>query len=275
MKNIRILLFILILSQSAWDSSSVFSAQKPSCVTGECHPKMVNQGKSHPKGKGCDFCHTPNNLSHPDTNGNEFTLSENPCIECHGQIVEYAYLHPPVAAGDCMACHAAHDNGIPNFLKKQDQKICYTCHRPVVKPEDTVLHGDIAQGKCNSCHTVHGSFYPNLLRDYYSTAFFNDYDEKHYKLCFRCHKIDLLLHPRTSYNTKFRDSTKNLHFTHVNRLSNGRSCKLCHIIHAGTIPKMMAGTVTFGNWQMPVNFTLTEKGGQCSPGCHTPRQYSR
>ena len=39
--------------------------------------------------------------------------------------------------------------------------------------------------------------------------------------------------------------------------------------------KMMAETVLFGNWLMPINFRKTDTGGSCAPGCHEPQQYDR
>jgi hypothetical protein len=50
---------------------------------------------------------------------------------------------------------------------------------------------------------------------------------------------------------------------------------LCHAIHASRLPKLMAEKVSFGDWEMPVNFIITDQGGQCTPGCHAKATYDR
>ena len=37
----------------------------------------------------------------------------------------------------------------------------------------------------------------------------------------------------------------------------------------------MADKVSFGDWEMPVNFIPTNNGGQCTPGCHAQVTYDR
>jgi predicted CXXCH cytochrome family protein len=61
----------------------------------------------------------------------------------------------------------------------------------------------------------------------------------------------------------------------VNKKVRGKNCKLCHEIHAGSQPFLMAEKVPFGTWQLPLHFEKTENGGTCSPGCHKPASYDR
>lgn len=248
------------------------------CATSECHPGLMAKEPPLPKGHAdCTHCHQGSDKAenHPQSGVKSFSLSKDICLECHQIIVDYDYLHPPVAADDCLACHTFHSASNSLLSDSQDRLICYNCHQAVVNEGDTQLHGDVAKQKCTSCHTAHGSFFKHLLAGPYSTSFFNDYDEKQYALCFQCHKIDLLLHADTSYNTDFRDGKKNLHYLHVNRKTRGRACKLCHAIHASRQPKLMAEQVSFGDWEMPVNFVKNANGGQCTPGCHAPATYDR
>ncbi len=248
------------------------TAEENSCIASECHT-IATTNNFHPQDKKCSHCHKAP-LAHPEEN-TPAVKNKALCLECHQKTFDHDNLHAPAAAGHCQACHTAHPNGNKFQIHKRDKSICYDCHDPVVKDGDTMLHGEIAKNQCGSCHAVHGSAYQNLLRANYSSSFFNDYTEEQYQLCFRCHKIDLLLHPKTSYNTNFRDGKRNLHYLHVNRSTKGRSCKFCHKIHSGREPKLMATTVSFGDWQMPVNFKINENGGKCSPGCHVPMSYDR
>jgi len=61
----------------------------------------------------------------------------------------------------------------------------------------------------------------------------------------------------------------------VNDKVKGRSCKLCHELHGSAKPKMMAVSVPFGTWSLPLKFVKTETGGSCSPGCHETKSYDR
>lgn len=277
----RLLLFsslLIFIAPGAWGVTSAPTsvAEKDNgCATSQCHPELT--AKKTAAHNDCTHCHQADSAvpKHPQAGQKSFVLIKDPCTGCHPTTIDYDYLHPPVAAGDCLSCHTFHRASHALLKEDKEQDICYTCHQPVTKEGDTILHGDVAKQHCTSCHTPHGSFFKNLLAGPYSTDFFNDYNEKQYALCFQCHKIDLLLHPYTSYNTNFRDGKKNLHFVHVNRRTRGRSCKLCHEVHAGTQPKLMAQTVSFGGWEMPIHFILNDTGGQCTPGCHAQARYDR
>ncbi len=101
------------------------------------------------------------------------------------------------------------------------------------------------------------------------------YTDTAYALCFTCHDRDLLRYPDTSFATGFRDGERNLHFLHVNNAQKGRSCALCHELHGGTNDVLIAESVTFGSWQLPLKFVKSDNGGSCAPGCHRPAVYDR
>ncbi len=246
------------------------AAKAASCQTAKCHAGLT----THPSASKCLACHALKISGHRDKKQKNSLKMYN-CLKCHKTTVDYDYLHAPVAAGDCLTCHNPHASRASMYIDRRGGKIiCYKCHSSVVRKTDTMLHGPVKNGKCQLCHTPHGSFFPNLLKDKYSTDFFNDYKPDTYKFCFRCHKIDLLLYPTTSYNTNFRDGKKNLHYLHIHR-PKGIACKLCHRVHASRQPELMADKVQFGGWQMPINFTITKNGGRCLPGCHAARSYDR
>jgi predicted CXXCH cytochrome family protein len=185
-------------------------------------------------------------------------------------------VHPPIASErGCASCHAPHSSDSPKLLAKTGKDLCLDCHKGFLKKSQTVLHGPIKEGKCQACHDPHGGAAEKLLPKSYSSEFYISYSEKEYELCFSCHKRELLKYPTTSYATQFRDGEKNLHYLHVNRQDKGRNCKACHVIHGGEMPKLLADSVLFGKWNLPLRFVKTETGGSCSPGCHRKYSYDR
>ena len=193
--------------------------------------------------------------------------------ECHVSFSKDGTTHPPERG--CLSCHVdgSVDHVQEGRMAPATASDCFSCHDSILKNDFS--HKPVTSTTCELCHNPHGSLERFLLPQSYSTKFFVDYTDKAYTLCFSCHDRGLLLFPETSFSTGFRDGVVNLHFSHVNKASRGRSCKLCHSVHGAQQPKLMADTVAFGNWQMPMNFRKMEKGGSCAPGCHEPRQYMR
>ena len=54
-----------------------------------------------------------------------------------------------------------------------------------------------------------------------------------------------------------------------------KSCKMCHALHGSSSSKLIADSVPFGKWSLPLKFVKTETGGSCSPGCHKAQNYDR
>ena len=275
MARLNLFLTIATLWLTCLNVAPAFAVAKQTCVSAKCHNDMQKNANVHPKNKSCQFCHKAITTPHPEVGTKTFSSSGTACLKCHETVTDFDYLHAPVAAGDCPACHNPHTSKKNFFLKYKEQKLCNTCHDPVISKKDTMIHGKSKEIQCTSCHTQHGSSYPNLLVSEYSSAYFNNYNDKTYALCFRCHKLDLLLYPKTSYNTNFRDGKRNLHYLHVNRPTRSIACKMCHKTHASVQPMLMADKVSFGNWQMPIGFIATKNGGSCTPGCHKAKTYDR
>lgn len=196
-------------------------------------------------------------------------------MECHEELAKSEYVHAPVKNGDCLQCHSLHAGAQENLLRGKETEICMGCHQEVFPPEKNQLHGAILKGSCSACHLAHSASRKKLLRNGYPIELVVNYNDDEYALCFSCHSRQLLMFPDTSFATDFRDGERNLHYLHVNKERRGRNCKLCHEMHAAQNPKLMADTVEFGNWQMPLNFKKTEWGGSCAPGCHRPYRYNR
>ena len=67
-------------------------------------------------------------------------------------------FHPPVAEGDCKACHP---QGVGRTSPVSEAKLCNTCHDP--KTGAKRLHGPLGTGTCSVCHDPHGSGNPKYL----------------------------------------------------------------------------------------------------------------
>jgi predicted CXXCH cytochrome family protein len=246
-----------------------------------CHVDMQKEVKKkvvHPALEGgCTSCHNPHGSS-----VKKFFAAEGAglCYQCHQKIEEKLAsaksIHPPIkTARSCATCHAPHASDAPKLLSKTGKDLCLDCHKDLIKKTQTVLHGPIKEGTCTPCHDPHGTPNDRLLVKPYSAEFYVSYNDNEFQLCFNCHNRDLLRFPTTSYATGFRDGEKNLHYLHVNRKDRGRRCKVCHVVHAGENPKLIADKVLFGKWNLPLKFEKTDTGGSCAPGCHQKVSYNR
>ena len=86
------------------------------------------------------------------------------CFMCHTDFVKGAFVHGPVAVGDCLACHVPHTSQFPSLLKIGKGEICSTCHRE--KRLAAGLH-DMARSKnivCAECHDPHSGTARYFLR---------------------------------------------------------------------------------------------------------------
>lgn len=249
------------------------------CVT--CHVDMEDVLKKknvHPAlASGCTSCHNPHGSDHP-----KMLPDEGPqvCFLCHPQIGDKVNDSPVVHAAifaekGCATCHSPHASDNEKLLLEPVKEMCTTCHDSIIPKNATVLHGPNNDGKCNRCHDPHGSQYETLLVGEFPSDVYVPYTDTEYGLCFSCHKRDLLEYPETSFATNFRDGERNLHYLHVHNKQKGRSCKLCHSFHGSPNPKLIADSVPFGKWNLPLKFVKTDTGGSCAPGCHKPQSYDR
>lgn len=215
------------------------------------------------------------------------------CLSCHDDVrstVEHAKTpHGALVEGrQCLNCHDAHATGFPRLLRNNARSLCLECHnKPIETPRGVIrnigevlakgksLHGPIASDNCSACHQIHGGDRFRLLVKEYPSEFYAPFREESYALCFSCHERSIVLSPRTTALTDFRNGEDNLHFVHVNRKTKGRTCRACHETHAGDRARQVREYVPFGDWKLPVGFEKTETGGECSPGCHLPLRYDR
>ena len=189
---------------------------------------------------GCTECHSPHSSEqHYELKAAVPAL----CAKCHQEVVraqESAEAkHSPVTeAPACMNCHNPHLSDNEHLLLAEEPDTCLRCHNEPIKigpselePMGPVLaanprqHGPMQSKECSGCHKAHGSPYFRLLTDEYPKRFYTPFQESKYDLCFRCHEATLVTEERTTTLTGFRDGDRNLHFVHVDKVKDGRTCR--------------------------------------------------
>jgi predicted CXXCH cytochrome family protein len=217
------------------------------------------------------------------------------CVSCHAQVKEAAqqapFKHSAVTQGQaCLNCHTSHGSDRAKLMRREPIAACLSCHdKPVARPgggtaiasvaevaqPGLVRHGPIRDGNCSGCHSLHGGWVSRLLSQPYPETFYQPFSVDAYALCFSCHDKQLGLAERTEGLTRFRNGTLNLHYLHVNKPERGRSCYSCHSTHASAQTVHIRNSVPYGNWEIPINFSVTASGGSCAPGCHRATAYDR
>lgn len=169
MRDIRPLLILLF---GCFSVAGIAFTEKPkhfdptkSCVSGECHAKVVKHKYLHgPLQIGqCTVCHLP--LPGTDHKFKLAATEETLCMTCHKRVATKGYLqHDPVAKGKCLGCHDAHGSEEKSQVRKTpDILLCKECHdkKPVLTRK--YAHKPVAEGKCLVCHRPHESKAKNLL----------------------------------------------------------------------------------------------------------------
>ena len=249
----------------------------------KCHEELnpaANGGrKIHPEDEDCAVCHWPHNSDYANL------LTKPPldlCFGCHEDLKERMktekFTHEAVTEGlACMECHKAHISPLGALLREPSGALCYTCHEDMKARVDAAKfrHRPVEDNTCGSCHLPHSSRYAELLLAESPTGGYSAYDPARYALCFSCHDEEIAGERYTETFTDFRNGNLNLHYLHVNKEANGRTCASCHEAHAGNHPKLIRDEALYGNWRVPIKFTKTETGGSCSAGCHEEYAYDR
>ncbi|MCO6439211.1 MAG: cytochrome c3 family protein [Phycisphaerae bacterium] len=250
------------------------------------HAKVVHEAVSD----DCTSCHRPHSADNA-----KFLTQGLPtlCMDCHDDIGEQAteakVKHSVVTVGRaCANCHDAHASAQKALLPETSMKLCLSCHDREVTTTDgrklkniaqiiekPVKHGPIEDGDCVTCHAAHGSSFVALASEAYPASFYAPYDAKTYALCLDCHDGEAMAEAETESATGFRNGKQNLHYLHVHRSPKGRTCRACHDVHATERPKLIADSVPFGAWDIPIKFRESPAGGSCAPGCHRPFRYNR
>jgi predicted CXXCH cytochrome family protein len=262
----------------------------------QCHTDKAEafKGKKFmhkPVQEDCTNCHSPHAADYQYNLNADGTMDL--CFNCHTDKQEWVAKvktkHGALATErKCLACHDPHVSDFPKQLVKAPMDLCLSCHdKQLDTPNGKIMnmkdylaankdvHGPIKEKDCSACHNAHGSDNFRILRKYFPPVFYAPFDLKNYELCFNCHEKTLVLDPRTTTLTGFRNGDQNLHFVHVNKAVKGRTCRACHEPHATNNPKHIRDAVPFGAWKLPINYVPSPDGGSCAPGCHQKFIYNR
>jgi predicted CXXCH cytochrome family protein len=281
-------------SHSSWRPKLLVAEGTELCTV--CHEEKIQLDRQmrhvHPAlDEGCVNCHDPHSSDLP---AQILAEPRKLCVSCHEEIEQLIatgpIVHSPVnQSRQCETCHYGHSSMLPKLLKKSPLDTCLTCHdREIIlkdgrKTEDMVAllkenpnhHGPIRQADCSACHNPHASPYFNLLREAYPELFYAPFDLNNYKLCFECHRSELVSSKNGVGLTQFRNGELNLHYVHVNREDRGRTCRACHAVHASKNYAHVSESVPYGQWSYKVSFEPSDNGGKCGSACHKARQYDR
>lgn len=177
----------------------------------KCHEQMAERVKNSPVSHdalilkdGCANCHDPHASKAQQLLKDR---QEVLCLNCHDKPVvaddgrtipdmsptlKRKFLHGPVRAGDCAACHTVHGGQNARLLVKQfpdtfytsfnltNYALCFSCHSPdlvLTKQTDSLTgfrNGDLnlhylhvnrdEKGRtCKACHDIHGSDRPDHI----------------------------------------------------------------------------------------------------------------
>jgi len=274
------------------DNEKLLNSSNTSRLCRSCHKPQRKELKKEfvhsPFKEDCFNCHQPHSSREAHL-VDQTTV--NLCLSCHEEIhasMESANLVHGALKDDnsCLNCHSAHASDIPKILKSDSSALCLDCHNRSYATDTRVIanielklrdsksvHAAIEENGCLACHQPHTSERFSLLN--------NDFPENNYgsgpesfALCFDCHDKALLNEEFTTTATNFRNEDQNLHFLHSNS-DKGRNCNLCHDVHGSMNEYLIRTKAQFGNWKMPLKYTLEENGGSCSSGCHSKKSYER
>ncbi len=276
MKTISYILFLAFISCFP-EIGAQDETREPGCA--DCHSDLLEREMIHyPVEDGCDNCHNIPGEDHPD---GEFTgniLADSLpglCFLCHdASIHENTFRHNYGSGNSCISCHDPHGSGNSYLLKKQKRDLCMDCHSGMKKLDRYEFKHFPFEDDCGNCHASHSSPYQALLIDAYPAKLYAPGLADTFALCFLCHDQSLIVEETTTWATEFRDGNRNLHYLHL-KGEKGRSCMLCHSVHASENEHMLATSVPFGLWDMPLGYTPLEKGGACNTGCHSQKTYLR
>jgi len=267
------------------DNAQLIKSTKPGLCF-DCHSdigEMVIFPTVHaPFADDCSNCHSPHESLNPAL------LTEKTidlCYTCHEPYENMKSSHEPVKNGDCVTCHSPHASKESKLLLNNSQTLCLNCHSKTITTDSVtiknigkqlsssaLIHGAVELDGCTTCHDAHGSNNQMLLKNTFPADTYVHVEAGSFALCFDCHDGQMLKEGIVPLLTNFRDGSRNLHCVHIHG-AKGRNCTLCHEMHASNNKHLIAKTVIFGNWEMPLNYVASISGGSCETGCHSKKSY--
>jgi predicted CXXCH cytochrome family protein len=270
------------------------TGDEPKCV--DCHSDLIESSVTHaPATESCDVCHLVDIKDHTENGAKGLHLSEELpglCYNCHDDLKSdiKGFTHPHEALNDekkCASCHSPHSSDEKKLLNYNQKKLCLGCHNKDVNAKgekvrnikkllltSKVIHPPVENGGCSVCHQPHGSANNYLLISAFPADQYVPAVRDTFEFCWECHDSDLLELEKTTASTNFRDGERNLHYVHMHG-NMGRSCVMCHNVHASNNTHLIEDKVGFGDWDLPIKYVADENGGSCFPGCHGEKKYTR
>ena len=178
-----------------------------SCYT--CHEQVAPQAHVHqPFGADCTLCHDPHGADN-----RLFVLGgtgAEGCNRCHDDVRSgLSQLHGPVALGECLVCHTAHQSDHAGLLAEPPAQLCQSCHVDVAgEMAGAVSVHEPLNDNCSGCHQAHGG-----NNDYFLVAQSTD-------LCNTCH-------------ADFVEQSQSFAFPHM-PMTEGKGCTSCHTAHTSS-----------------------------------------
>jgi len=177
----------------------------------QCHGAVVKHAVVHPKATECESCHVPKTRD-----AHEF--DDKKCTACHQMVKKNdTFVHGPVAAGECLACHDPHGSDEPAQVRAFGADLCQKCHVEMKArlAEKRFTHAP-AKEDCATCHNPHASPSKYQIRTEGAGP------------CLECHKT-------------LRKELVTSHVQHE-AVSMDRQCLNCHDPHASDLGKQLKGT---------------------------------
>jgi len=114
--------------------------------------------------KNCTLCH--GDVRRVGSSRKVQLVAEVPqlCYTCHKEYSALqAWVHGPVATGNCLLCHEPHKTRNESLLRKPVPELCYLCHEEQAIRQ-IQNHAEESYARCLDCHEGHASATRNLLR---------------------------------------------------------------------------------------------------------------
>lgn len=269
-------------------------SEDPKCI--DCHNELIENKILHdPAKESCENCHQINIKDHSENNVKGLNLAEKVpdlCFICHDGLKSgldtLRNVHQAINnKKSCTYCHSPHSSKENKLLVMEQKNLCLTCHNKDVstngrKPvnikklldNSKFIHPALESDGCVVCHQPHGSSNNYLLISSFPAGNYSPAKIDNYAICWECHDSDLFKVEKTITATSFRDGERNLHFVHLNG-DKGKSCIMCHNVHASMNEHLIEDKVQFGEWELPIKYVPQKDGGSCFPGCHAEKTYTR
>ncbi|WP_289053998.1 cytochrome c3 family protein [Carboxylicivirga marina] len=265
--------------------------KKQLCFT--CHEDIKIQSETayqhYPFEDDCANCHGTHHAPN-----NKLLIEENKalCYTCHDEMYSRVendkHVHWPVINKEgCVACHSPHASDQPYFLIKDNKEVCLNCHNRTIKTDHNkveniarklkkskTVHAALEMDGCVTCHDPHTAQTGQFVKDVFPESEYTPAVADSFALCFSCHDAALIENKITSEATEFREGQVNLHYLHIND-NKGRSCAICHDVHASNNEHLIADDFVFGQQVMAMRYQHDADGGSCYPGCHAKKDYDR